>query len=108
MAINLSRQGRRLRRGSDKALHEVAEFIDENPMTASAIALGAGALATMLFKAAAGMVPQGQKAPAAATAAPAAAAPKKAAAAPKKKPVRKRAAKKRPAASRAAGSARKK
>ncbi len=103
MAMNLARQGRRLRRGSDKALHEAADFIEENPMTASAIALGAGALATMLFKAAIGMVPQGQKAPAAA--APAAAPVAKAA---KKKAVRKPAAKKRPAASRAAGSARKK
>ena len=104
MAMNLARQGRRLRRSSDKALHEAAEFIDENPMTASAIALGAGALATMLFKAAMGMVPQGQaqKAPAAAPT------PAPVAKAAKKKAVTKRVAKKRPAASRAAGSARKK
>jgi len=46
----MSRKSRRRKRNAEKAVGEVTDFIEDNPVTSAVAALTAGALATTLFK----------------------------------------------------------
>ena len=46
----MSRKSRRRKKNAEKAVSEVTDFIEDNPVTSAVAALAAGALATTLFK----------------------------------------------------------
>ena len=46
----MSRKSRRRKKNAEKAVGEVTDFIEDNPVTSAVAALAAGALATTLFK----------------------------------------------------------
>jgi len=46
----MSRKSRRRKRNAEKAVSEVTDFIEDNPVTSAVAALVAGALATSVFK----------------------------------------------------------
>ncbi len=46
----MSRKSKRFKRQSEKAVSEVSEFIEDNPVTSALGALAAGALVTTMFK----------------------------------------------------------
>ena len=52
MARSRSRRSKRRRssRKGDQAVQEVTDFIEDNPVTSSVVALAAGAIATSVFK----------------------------------------------------------
>lgn len=51
MARSRSRRSRRRRSSKgDQAVKEVTDFIEDNPVTSSVVALAAGAIATSVFK----------------------------------------------------------
>lgn len=52
MARSRSRRSRRRRSSNkgDQAVQEVTDFIEDNPVTSSVVALAAGALATSVYK----------------------------------------------------------
>jgi len=46
----MSRKSRRFKRQSDRAVNEVTDFIEDNPVTSALGALAAGALVTTMYK----------------------------------------------------------